>query len=143
MSSFNERLAFQKTVYLLQQLGITLGNSYGWYLRGPYSPDTASDGFYLEKIQDQLSGLPELDANEKRATNKFTDMLSEAQVLLSKDDVYCLELLASLHFVLNYGYPKPTTKELAISQLTLQKTKFTKHDGEVALELLEKYGLAG
>jgi len=35
MSSFDERLALQKTIYLAQQMGVPLGYQFSWYLRGP------------------------------------------------------------------------------------------------------------
>jgi uncharacterized protein YwgA len=143
MSSFDDRLALQKKVYLLQELGLNLGNSYGWYLRGPYSRDVANDGFYLEKVQNEITELEELSEQERVAVGTFNSLIEEAKTGLGKNDLYCLELLASLHFVLKYGYPKPPSKQLAIFQLTYQKTKFDVKDGEVAMKLLEKYGLDG
>jgi uncharacterized protein YwgA len=142
MSTFDDRLALQKKVYLLQELGLRLGNSYGWYLRGPYSREVASDGFYLEKIQDQITDLAEPSASDIVITKKLIRIVNEAETALGKNEAYCLELIASLHFVLKYGYPKPPSKEVAIWQLTQQKTKFTIDEGKIAMHLLEQNGLA-
>lgn len=141
MTSFNERLVMQKKVYLLQQLGLNLGNSYGWYLRGPYSRDVANDGFSLQKVQEQIVEVEELTTDEKRVPLQFERLLKESEERLGKDEAYCLELLASLHFVLRYGYPKPPTNEHAIFQLTVLKPKF-KDNAKLAMELLKEYGLA-
>ena len=47
-SNFSGRLRFQKELYLLQELGINFGFSYGWYKRGPYSPSAAHSGFDIQ-----------------------------------------------------------------------------------------------
>jgi len=143
MTTFNERLMLQKKVYLLQQLGLHLGNSYGWYLRGPYSRDVTNDGFYLETIQDKIGEVKQLLSEEEiLVTQKLQGLINDARKNISENESGNLELLASLHFVLKYGYPKPSSKKMAIAQLTQQKTKFTTDAGKVAMQLLEKYGLA-
>ena len=45
MDSFDERLILQKTIYLLQQMGIHLGYRFSWYLRGLYSRELTADVF--------------------------------------------------------------------------------------------------
>jgi len=139
MATFDERLVLQKKVYLLQQLGLNLGNAYGWYLRGPYSRDVTNDGFYLAGIQNQ--NIASLEKNEIGATEKLQLLVNDAQVSLKNSEVYCLELIASLHFILKYGYPKPSNDKEAINQLTKQKPEFTKTDVKTAMGLLKKHGL--
>ena len=141
MASFDSRLILQKKVYLLQELGLNLGNSYGWYIRGPYSRDVANDGFFLEKVQDQITELDNLSHDETNAVERLQSLINETMRTLRKDEAYCLELLASLHFVLKYGYPKPPTREHAIFQFGIQKPKF-RNDAGVAMELLQRYNLA-
>jgi uncharacterized protein YwgA len=46
-SSFNDRLIFQKTIYLLQAFGLYLGYYFSWYIHGPYSTTLTRDGFAL------------------------------------------------------------------------------------------------
>ena len=38
VDTINRRIEAQKLVFLSQQLGIGLGYSYNWYVKGPYSP---------------------------------------------------------------------------------------------------------
>ena len=55
METFNDRLIFQKTVYLIQEFGIYLGyKNFSWYLRGPYSSELTKIGFELKDVYDEL-----------------------------------------------------------------------------------------
>jgi hypothetical protein len=143
MSDFNARLVFQKQTYLLQELGLQLGNTYGWYIRGPYSSDAASDGFQLTSIQDHVKYLPKLSRDELQSLKTFEKLFSESKKRFKgKSDAYVLELLGSLHFLLKYGYPRPTNNKVALKRFFELKPGF-KEDAETALELLEKHGLTG
>lgn len=141
LSDFDARLVFQKQVYLLQELGLKTGNSYGWYRRGPYSSGAADDGFQLEPIQDDVENLPELTPDELEAAETLQELISESRErFTNKDEAYCMELLGSLHFLLKYGYPRPASKEEALRRFQELKPRFGE-DSEVALELLKQKGL--
>lgn len=45
VDSFDDRLILQKAIYLAEASGVRLGYYYRWYLRGPYCPAVAEDGF--------------------------------------------------------------------------------------------------
>ena len=47
VSTLDERVILQKTIFLLKQLGYDLKYNFNWYLKGPYSPALASDGYTL------------------------------------------------------------------------------------------------
>lgn len=48
MSSMTQRILFQKAVYLAKEIGLGFdGYEFGWYVRGPYSPSLATDGYAL------------------------------------------------------------------------------------------------
>lgn len=142
LSTFSDRLVFQKQVYLLQELGLRLGHSYGWYIRGPYSRGAADDGFQLEPIQDHVEDLPKLTEEELKAAKTIQELLSEsAKRFTNNDEAYSMELLGSLHFVLKYGYPKPASRDDALRIFREKlKPKFGK-DADKALELLNEKGL--
>jgi uncharacterized protein YwgA len=141
MSDFKSRLIFQKKTYLLQEMGLHLGNTYGWYLHGPYSRDVASEGFQLVPIQDCVDGVIPLSRPDKRHIKNLEELISEAQTAFGKkDEAYCLELLASLHFVLKHGYPRPKNENSALKQFSRLKPKFA-DDAKKALELLKEYNL--
>lgn len=45
--SFEKRLKLQKTVYLLENLGVNVGNyGFTWYKHGPYSQELQDDAYY-------------------------------------------------------------------------------------------------
>jgi hypothetical protein len=144
MTDFNSRLAFQKKVYLLQELGLRLGNTYGWYIHGPYSRDVASDGFQLALMQSnyQDDELEPLSEEELAAVANYQSLVQAAiETLPNRDEVYCLELLASLHFTLHRGYPRPQNTAAGLERFIQSKPKFTE-DAATALELLERFALA-
>ena len=51
-NSFDERLLSQKKIFLLQELGVDIGYSYNWYIRGPYSPDLMAKGFMYNSLRE-------------------------------------------------------------------------------------------
>ena len=141
LSTFSDRLVFQKQVYLLQELGLKLGYSYGWYRRGPYSRDAASDGFQLENIQNEMETLPELTENEIRAATILQELIVESRKRFETDDTtYSMELLGSLHFLLTHGYPRPASAEEALRRFNELKPNFIE-DANSALELLTEKNL--
>jgi uncharacterized protein YwgA len=141
MGDFKSRLILQKETYLLQEMGLHLGNTYGWYLYGPYSRDVASDGFQLVSIQDSTDVLTPLSKADKNCVKNLKELIAEARQTFSKnDDEYCLELLASLHFVLKHDYPRPKNENRALKQFLKLKPKFSR-DAKEASRLLKEYNL--
>lgn len=96
MNSFNDRLYFQKLVYLLQSFGIYLGYPFAWYLRGPYCSTLAYNGFNLQEVYDKIphTKLNFDDKNDQENYNRFLDFLKSKEI----GD---LEIAASLHFLKN------------------------------------------
>lgn len=55
-SSFEKRLKLQKTIYLLESIGIHIGNyGFSWYKHGPYSQELQDDAYYANGIQEQVN----------------------------------------------------------------------------------------
>lgn len=95
MSCHAGRLAFQKSVYLLQAFGVYIGHGFSWYIRGPYSARLARHGFALQRI---YAHVPIAGSFSDRPTRvrfgRFLDFMAG-----KKDDPARLEALASAHFV--------------------------------------------
>lgn len=142
MSTFENRLIFQKEVYLLQEFGISLGHSFGWYRRGPYSSDAADDGFKLESIQRNITELPPLSEHERASILRYRDLMRNARTIFSINNISLLELVASLHFILNKGYPRPETPEDAVQQLVERKPHFERLQSQI-LHFLRSVDLQG
>lgn len=94
MSTFEARLRFQKTVYLLQAFGINRGYDFSWYLRGPYCSLAAHDGYGLRGVYDLIpdGGPPFKSARANEAFKKFCHFIYGKEI----DE---LEIAASLHYL--------------------------------------------
>lgn len=94
MSTFEARLRFQKTVYLLQAFGINRGYDFSWYLRGPHCSLAAHDGYGLRGVYDLIpgGGPPFKSARANGAFKKFCHFIYGKEI----DE---LEIAASLHYL--------------------------------------------
>jgi len=60
VNRFNHRLKLQKYVYLARRYGIDFGYHYNLYIRGPYSPELASDYYSIkEGVSEEHVDVPE------------------------------------------------------------------------------------
>jgi len=99
MGCFADRLVLQKATYLAQAAGVQLGYSYNWYLRGPYSPVLARDGFSIEaelKAGEDESKAWRLDPVSLDRLGKVARLIRSGR---TEDRQRRLELLASVHFL--------------------------------------------
>jgi hypothetical protein len=86
-TDFATRLAFQKSMYLLQEAGLTAEkHSFNYYAHGPYSPDWARVGFAV--------------ASGKRASIHLTGHITGVKRLidLNRHDTSWLVALATVHW---------------------------------------------
>ena len=98
--SFDDRLVCQKKIYLLQSLGVDLGYTYNWYIRGPYSP-TLTDYIY-----NNLDILNSNDFEKYHLSEKAEQCIEKVNSLEDKkiqgmEIVSWYELLASLLYIYN------------------------------------------
>lgn len=132
--SFDARLIFQKTIYLLQAFGLYLGYKFSWYIRGPYSPDLAREGFTLLKEYETSPDVKFENPNSEKKFCKFNEFLHDR-----KCDPDWLETLASIHFLANI-YPKKGKEE--IFKTVMRKQPYiTMKQCEEAWNYLKEYGL--
>jgi len=138
MSNFSERKRVQKLVYLLDKVfDMKLGFSYSWYLHGPYSPEVTKIVFDVvegRQITPLNSGI--LTCEDLKKIDRFKSFLGND--LYSADQ---LELLVSLHFLLDYSERLEMSKDEAISFLKLKKPYFTDKEINNALGRLKEWGM--
>lgn len=136
MSTFNGRLTLQKTIYLLQAFGVYIGYDFSWYLRGPYSPRLARDGF---ELQDVYRNFPTKTGKfpEKNIQQRFVKFLHFMKNKKNNPDK--LEILASVHFLKNV-HPK-MKKENMLSIVEQKQSYFTRPMCEKGWTELKKIGL--
>ena len=120
--SFDDRLIAQKKIYLLQELGINIGYSFNWYIRGPYSPHLTS---YLYNNYDMLKEQDftkyHLSDPAKKTINKVNDFSKACPESLSNASWY--ELLASVLYIIKNWKEKDT-----FDTLTKYKPKYKKEE---------------
>lgn len=105
-SDFNARLILQKTVYLMEQFGLSTGYYFNWYLRGPYSPSLTRDAYILVKTYPELLPVKFVESSDEK---RFCEFLAFIRPF-SRNHVY-LEELASIHFLCTV-YPYLSSKEI-------------------------------
>lgn len=132
--SFDHRLVFQKTIYLLQSFGLYLGYSFSWYIRGPYSPALTRKGYELVHKFEKSPNISFVEGSSEDRFRDFLDFLGE-----KKNDANWLETLASLHF-LKQIYPRRTKVQI-MRMVLLKQPYLTLAECERAWDYLRKYEL--
>ena len=95
VDKFDDRLANQKIIYLLQGYGLELGYTYSWYLYGPYCKEVTKDA-YGQTVEPKASGLSD---DEKEKIAKFGGIFKT-----NLDDPKWLEVAASLVYLWKKKY---------------------------------------
>lgn len=132
--SFDTRLIFQKTIYLLQAFGLYLGLKFSWYIRGPYSPMLARYGYQLARIKREVPLARFTRVKSEIRFKEFLDFLGPR-----KSDPEWLEIVASIH-LLKKLYLKKSKNE--ILQLVARKQPhFSIQKCRDAWNHLRKYNL--
>jgi uncharacterized protein YwgA len=140
VDEFNDRLILQKATYLAQAAGVHLGYFYRWYLRGPYSPAVADDGFALNReIKSDCDDSQSWELDEVSSKR-----LSEIKKLIGRKNpqrARKLELLASVHFLVDQKQVSKSDPDLITEKLHRFNKQFTKSEVEKSLGQLREYGL--
>jgi uncharacterized protein YwgA len=122
MDTFAERKKVQKLTYLLDKVfDMNFKFSYNWYLHGPYSPEVTTTLFdVIERGQIVRSDPKVLLAEDLRKIDQLKSFLGDD---LDSNDK--LELLVSLHFLMQYLRDPNTTQEDVVAFLKTKKPYFT------------------
>ncbi len=141
IDGFQDRLIMQKSVYLAQAAGVHLGYYYHWYLYGPYSPSLTRDEYAIST--DVSVGLDEsegwkLDDRSSQRLEGIRGIFTEPERdKLAKK----LELLASVHFLIERKQVSKVDTNRITTTLKLFKKDFSEEDVKKALGELKTYGL--
>jgi uncharacterized protein YwgA len=140
MTTFSERKRVQKLVYLLDKVfDMNFGFSYSWYLHGPYSPEVTRIVFDVIEGRQTASADPKvLSSEDLRKIDRLKAFLGND--LCSTDQ---LELLVSLHFLVDRAKPLGLKKEEVTSFLKSKKPYFTDQEINGALGRLQELGVPG
>ena len=141
VQSFDDRLILQKAIYLAQAAGVNLGYYYRWYLRGPYCPAVAEDGFAVsaavaQKMDD--SRRWRLDESSSKRLAGVRPMLSRT----SREDLPIrLELLASVHYLVDRRQVPGRDPRAIVETLRKFDKPFGEAEVSAALGELKEHGI--
>ena len=141
ISSFEDRLILQKAVYLAQAGGVNLGYFYHWYLYGPYSSSLTRDAYAIEcEVREGLDESKgwELDKGSQTKLERLKGLMTGGS---TSDKRQQLELLGSVHFLVDRKQVRPNDVEGITATLKRFKKDFSKEKVEAALGDLTKHGL--
>lgn len=134
--TFDDRLLSQKKIFLLQELGIDIGYSYNWYIRGPYSPDLTT------YIFNNLDILNEQDLSQYHFSDSVQEKIDIVNSLenskpasLSIPSWY--ELLASVVYI-----QRNWKTDNVFQSLVQHKPQYTQEVYDFALSTLKELGLS-
>ena len=118
-SDFDKRMEMQKAIYLLQDMGVPVGDyGFRWYIHGPYSQELHDD-MHFE------NGRPVTDIALAEEYTKCIEKLYEV-INSSERGIYSIshwvECLASLHYLKSNILSFDATNERAIEELEKRKT---------------------
>jgi uncharacterized protein YwgA len=141
MKSFENRLILQKAVYLCQAAGVNLGYYYQWYLYGPYSPSLTRDAYTVAEAVGQEMD----DSVGWKLDQSSTRRLKIVKILIPEDEKTeikrQLELLASVHFLVNRQQVSGGNAKEITETLHRFKKDFREEEVKTALETLKENGL--
>ncbi len=133
-SSFNHRLALQKTIYILQTAGVNLGYRYSWYLRGPYSRELAADAYSIREELDATFDESEgwkLDDQSTNTVERLKPSLTETPREFNGSLSKWLEVLASVLFLIH----TEKTLDKSPPAIKLKLDSFNKQFSESEIQL--------
>ena len=134
MSTFKGRLILQKTVYLMQSMGIFLGYRFNWYVYGPYSPELARHGFELGQRYQEVEPYEFHGESHRKSFARLIDFLGSKR----KNPIW-LEAVASIHFQRKLNPAKP--KEQILLDIKNKQPYFNLEICRDAWDALESAGL--
>lgn len=137
MVSFDDRLMLQKTIYLLQQMGIHLGYPFSWYLRGPYSRDLTADAFANLEASSPEGWV--LHAKQKETIARAKEFFGK--VAPSSRKARELEKLASVLFLVNTRQAPADDNESITARMTAAGKDFSREEVDDAVRVLREHAL--
>ncbi|GEM_PF-3497954 len=125
LNTFEDRLQFQKTIYLLKIFGVNFQElNFTWYKRGPYCFDLAGIGYKKAmKNENNLTGIEikKIEANKTRIIELMTEP-KEAELFSSVAYLYKEENLKEPEIVKRMNLTKPWFDTQQV-ELTIKNVK--------------------
>ena len=135
---FEDRLEMQKTVYLLQNMGISVGDyKFMWYKHGPYSQILQNDILNLQSVGDINIDFS-ADAKREIRTLKNAVFKEGLEYNLSQ----WVECLGSLQFIKESLLPSSAEEGTVLNELKNRKPYLNNdNDNKIALQTLKELAI--
>jgi hypothetical protein len=142
LSDFDRRMILQKTIYLVQAAKVDLGYTFRWYLRGPYAPGLTRDAFALKTELTQNADELKDWKFDPTSLERLSQLREVLESIPAETRARRLELLASVHFLLQTRQAK--TSDLAGLRAVLLRNEkdFSESDIREAIESLKQHDLS-
>lgn len=128
-SEFDQRMEMQKAVYLLQDMGVPIGDyGFRWYLHGPYS----------QNLQDDMHYESGRDVVSLTLSKEYTDSIDRLHDIIHSDErgnytvTNWVECLASLHYLRENLLNFNATEDEVVRELENRKKHLRNHDINIA-----------
>ena len=127
--NFDQRLEMQKAVYLLQDMGVPIGD-YGfiWYQHGPYSQNLQDDMYYEDGHTCAKLQLSKEHSSRIDQLRSIIDDTSKGEYSTS----YWVECLASLHYLRENVLAFNASETQVVSELEKRKPHLSNHTANLA-----------
>lgn len=135
---FEDRLEMQKTVYLLQNMGISVGDyKFMWYKHGPYSQTLQNDILNLQSVGDINIDFS-ADAKREIRTLKNAVFKEGLEYNLSQ----WVECLGSLQYIKESLLPSSAEEGTVLNELKNRKPYLNNdNDNKIALQTLKELAI--
>lgn len=115
--SFEKRLKMQKAVYLLQEMGVPVGDyAFFWYKHGPYSQDL-QDAMYAVDNHDSSSDIT-FSSDMNSALERLSELLNQKVKYKTPQWAECL---ASLHYLQSNVFSASSDPKDIVAELKRRK----------------------
>ncbi|MFW5988454.1 MAG: hypothetical protein ACOCQA_03345 [bacterium] len=132
--NFEDRLKLQKTVYLLENMGVSVGGyGFNWYKHGPYSQALQDDAY--DSVNYHSREDIQFKENAKPIIENFREMVAEKPEDCELEE--WLELLSSIYFLANMS--EYNSKEIILEKIKEEKPHLkNERINEKAYEVLQE-----
>ena len=134
-SNFTQRMEMQKGIYLLQDMGVPVGDyGFRWYLHGPYSQSLQDDMHYENGRVCATLTLPKEYAESIARLHDTIHASDNGHYSIS----HWVECLASLHYLRENLLSFNATEDEVVRELEKRKEHLTDHETNIrAYRLVE------
>ena len=128
-SDFDQRMEMQKAVYLLQDMGVPIGDyGFRWYLHGPYS----------QSLQDDMHYESGRSATTLTLSKEYSESIARLHDVIHSEDgkAYSVsnwvECLASLHYLHENLLSFDASEEDVVHELEKRKPHLDDHSTNIS-----------